>query len=55
MSLERRAEGLPETPKVQLRMGNKESYRLVSKIREHALLELTCNLYVCKSTCMQIQ
>ena len=36
-------EGLPETPKVQLCVGNKESYRLVSKIREDALLELRCN------------
>ena len=43
VSLERRVEGLPETPKVQLRMGNKESYRLVSKIREDVLLELRCN------------
>ena len=43
VSLERRVEGLPETPKVQLRMGNKQSYRLVSKIREDALLELRCN------------
>ena len=43
VSLERRVEGLPETPKVQLRMKNKESYRLVSKIREDALLELRCN------------
>ena len=43
LSLERRVEGLPETPKVQLRMGNKESYRPVSKIREEALLELICN------------
>ena len=46
VSLERRVEGLPETPKVQLRMGNKESYRLVSKMREDALLELRCNLEV---------
>ena len=43
VSLERRVEGLPETPKVQLRMRNKESYRLVSKIREDALHELRCN------------
>ena len=43
VSLERRVEGLPETPQVQLCMGNKESYRLVSKIREDALLELRCN------------
>ena len=43
VSLERRVEGLHETPKVQLRMGNKESYRLVSNIREDALLELRCN------------
>ena len=43
LSPEWRVEGLPETPKVQLRMGNKESYRLVSKIREDALLDLICN------------
>ena len=43
VSLERRVEGLPETPNVQLLMGNKESYRLVSKIREDALLTLRCN------------
>ena len=43
VSLARRVEGLSETPKVQLRMGNKESYRLVSKIREDALLELRGN------------
>ena len=43
VSLERRVESLPEAPKVQLRMGNKELYRLVSKIREHTLLELSCN------------
>ena len=36
-------EGLPETPKVPLRMGNKESYRLISKIQDDALLELRCN------------
>ena len=29
--------------KVQLRMANKESYRLVSKKGEDALLELRCN------------
>ena len=43
VSLERRVEGLPETPKVQLCMGNKKLYRLVSKIRQDALLELRCN------------
>ena len=43
VSLKRRVKGLPETPKVQLRMKNKESYRLVSKIREDALLELRCD------------
>ena len=43
LSLERRVESLPETPKVQLRTGNRESYRLVSKIREDAPLELRCN------------
>ena len=43
MSLERRVEGLPETPKVQLRTGKKESYRLVSKTSEDALLECRCN------------
>ena len=46
VSLERRMEGLPEKPKVQLRMGNRESHRLVSKIRKDALLELRCNLEV---------
>ena len=43
MSLERRVKGLPETPKVQVRMENRESYRLASKIQEDALLELRCN------------
>ena len=43
VSLERRVEGLPETPKVQLCMENKQWHRLVSKILEDALLELRCN------------
>ena len=43
VSLKRRVEGLPETPKIQLRMGHKGSYTLVCKIREDALLELRCN------------
>ena len=43
VSLERRVEGLSETPKVQVRVMNKESYRLVSKIREDDLLDLRCN------------